>query len=148
MGKIFDHEKSLMEWGGFDTFWSASRWGMWPSKLPTYWPKPSKKKSDSQGSARGHRQFCYWLVHYVCDLTQANRELKAWFPYNRYESYTIALIVAIAEKKSSAIAAIIGKNHSDHMEAWLFRDRSDDDRWDRTTLSYSLTSKIPTLLSI
>ena len=42
-GKFFDHEKSLMEWGGFDTFWSASRWAIWPSKLPTYRPKPSKK---------------------------------------------------------------------------------------------------------
>ena len=28
-----------------------------------------------------------WLVHYVCDLTQANRELKAWFPYARYDCY-------------------------------------------------------------
>ena len=39
-------------------------------------------------------------------------------------------------------------DHSDHMETWLFRVRGDDDRWDRTTLSYSLTCKIPTLLSI
>ena len=39
-------------------------------------------------------------------------------------------------------------DHSDHMETWLFRVRGDDDRWDRTTLSYSLTCKIPTLSSI
>ena len=100
--------------GGFDTFWSASRWAIWPSKLPTcrgIWPKPFKKKSDSQGSTRGHGQFCYWLVHYVCDLTQTNRELKAWFPYARYDRYARSDCCDRWEKKVqlSRIIAIIWK---------------------------------------
>ena len=114
LGGNLDLNKRFDAWGkfltmnsrwwsaGFDTFWSASRWGIWPSKLPTYpgiW-------SDSQGSARGHGQFCYWLVHYVCDPTQANRELKAWFPYDRYDLYARPDCCDRWEK-SSAIAAII-----------------------------------------
>ena len=47
-----------------------------------------------------------WLVHYVCDLTQANRELKAWFPYDRYDRYARS-DCCDSQKKSSAIAPII-----------------------------------------
>ena len=61
MEKIFDHEKSLMEWGGFDIFeglaggvfdhLNCQHTGEFDQNLP--------KKSDSQGSAQGHGQFCY-----------------------------------------------------------------------------------------
>ena len=105
---------------------------IYTTNIPGNLTKTFQKKSDYQESARGHGQFCYWLVHYVCYLTQANWELKGWL---------LALIAAIAKKKKFSYRS----DHSDHMETWLFRVRSDDDRWDRTTLSCSLTCKISTL---
>ena len=146
MGKIFDHEKSLMEWGEFDTFWSASRWTIWPSKLPTYrgiWPKPSKKNQIPRGLHGGMGSFV--IDWYIMSATwrRLTGSLKPGF-HMIATIATLALIAAIAEKKKFSYRS----DHSDHMETWLFRVRSDDDRWDRTTLSCSLTSKIPTLSSI
>ena len=134
-----------MKW--FDTFSSASQWGIWPSKPPTFqgiWPKPFKKRQIPRGLRGGMGSFVIdWLVHYVCDLTQAHRELKAWFPYDRYDRYDRSDCCDRWKKKFSYCS-----DHSDHTETWLFRVCIDDDRWDRTTLSYSITSKIPTLSSI
>ena len=106
MEKIFDHEKSLMEWGGFDIFWRASRWGIWPSKLPTYrgiWPKPSKKNQIPKGLRRGMGSFV--IDWYIMSATwrRLTGSLKPVFDMIT----TIATIAAIAEKQNSAIAAII-----------------------------------------
>ena len=132
--------------GGFDSFWRASRWGIWQSKLPTYrgiWPKPSKKNQIPKGLRRGMGSFV--IDWYIMSATwrRLTGSLKPGF-HMIATIATIALIAAIAEKQKFSYRS----DHSDHMETWLFRVRSDDDRWDRTTLSYSLTSKIPTLSSI
>ena len=131
---------------GFDTFWSASRWGIWPSKLPTYpriWLKPFKKSQIPRGLCGGMGSFV--IDWYIMSATwrRLTGSLKPVFHIIAAIA-TMALIATIAEKKKFSYRS----DHSDHMETWLFRVRSDDDRWDRTTLSCSLTSKIPTLSSI
>ena len=58
MGKIFDHEKSLMELGDL-TLFEALAGGLFDHLNCQHTDQNLPKKSDSQGSARGHGRFCY-----------------------------------------------------------------------------------------
>ena len=60
----------IIEWslgGGFDAFWCASRWGIWPCILPTYWGIWLKKFKNVLKMPRGDGQFWDWLVHNITE---------------------------------------------------------------------------------
>ena len=107
LNKWFDAWGKFFRWwsAGFDTFWSGSRWGIWPSKLPTYpgiWPKPFKKSQIPRGLRGGMGSFI--IDWYIMSATwrRLTESLKPGF-------HMIATKAAIAEKKRLAIAAIIWK---------------------------------------
>ena len=76
-GTIF---KYLTVGGGFDAFWSASRWGIWPSKFPTYrgiWPKIFKKVKCPEGGGEGIRDIGLdWYIIAFLEEPHPNSEVS------------------------------------------------------------------------